>query len=596
MRRDIVSFLALLDSPTKTRLVLYVLGMFLVSAGDLASIGLVLPLVQIMTGASLQGGYLAVVNRVAGFPSRQTLVILVACVLVLIFLLKAVFSLAMNWYMTRFYTRLQVDMSARILDSYLNEPYLAHRKRSFAEISRGVGGSTAAAYSQVLGGILTLCGDTLTVLFLMALVIAVMPGPTLIAGVYFAVTVYTLQRITKRRSTALGTELMHAQLASGQALTDANFGFREIRMHNATDRYTERFRNLSGEAAETGRVLNYFTQLPKYVLEVVVIVGVCLVVVLVSRTAGAQALVGSLALFVAAAVRILPSFVRITATLSMVRGGHAGLKIFLDVIRQNVIEERADSPDTHTLSANPQTLHVDHVHFRYPDGDATVLDDVSIDVAPGTSLALCGASGSGKTTLVDILLGLIQPDEGTILYGTVPVGRELVAWRERIGYVPQDVYIQDSSVLENVAFGEDPETVDISRVRDCLTRTQLLDFIEELPEGLNTRVGERGVRFSGGQRQRLGIARALYRWPEILILDEATSALDNETEHEITETLKRLHGDVTTIIVAHRLSTVRHVDSLVFLESGRVVSTGTFNEVRKQNAAFNHLVELGSLA
>jgi ABC-type multidrug transport system fused ATPase/permease subunit len=236
------------------------------------------------------------------------------------------------------------------------------------------------------------------------------------------------------------------------------------------------------------------------------------------------------------------------------------------------------------------------VHFRYPDGDATVLDDVSIDVAPGTSLALCGASGSGKTTLVDILLGLIQPDEGTILYGTVPVGRELVAWRERIGYVPQDVYIQDSSVLENVAFGEDPETVDISRVRDCLTRTQLLDFIEELPEGLNTRVGERGVRFSGGQRQRLGVARALYRWPEILILDEATSALDNETEHEITETLKRLHGDVTTIIVAHRLSTVRHVDSLVFLESGRVVSTGTFNEVRKQNAAFNHLVELGSLA
>ena len=233
--------------------------------------------------------------------------------------------------------------------------------------------------------------------------------------------------------------------------------------------------------------------------------------------------------------------------------------------------------------------------FQYPDGDKPVLNNITLDIPMGSSIAFVGGSGSGKTTLIDLILGLIEPTHGQVLKNGEPIHKDLRSWHQRIGYVPQDVFIADCTVTEAVAFGLEPHEIDVERVKYCLEVAALTEVVESLENGLDTKLGYNATRLSGGQKQRMGIARALYRNPSVLILDEATSALDNETEYKITKTIERISKDITVIIVAHRLSTVRNVDQLVYLSNGRIANQGTFAEVQQANAEFANLVKLGQL-
>jgi ABC-type multidrug transport system fused ATPase/permease subunit len=241
-------------------------------------------------------------------------------------------------------------------------------------------------------------------------------------------------------------------------------------------------------------------------------------------------------------------------------------------------------------------IAIDDVHFSYPDAARPALDGATAILPHGESLALAGSSGAGKTTLVDTLLGLHSPTRGSITVDDVNIETNRRSWQANIGYVPQEVFMLDATLAENIAFDEAHDEVDAHRLAQAIADAQLDDVVADLPNGVDTYIGERGSRLSGGQRQRVGIARALYRNPTILVLDEATSALDNETEHRITEAISGLRGTVTVVIVAHRLSTARHADQLAFMKDGKIVSIGTFDEVRNSNADFAHLVALGTLA
>ncbi|WP_448712967.1 ATP-binding cassette domain-containing protein [Microbacterium profundi] len=233
--------------------------------------------------------------------------------------------------------------------------------------------------------------------------------------------------------------------------------------------------------------------------------------------------------------------------------------------------------------------------FRFPDADELVLDNVSLTIPHHQTTAFVGSSGAGKSTLLDLTLGLLDPTSGEVLCGGRSIGEDLAAWHATLGVVPQDVYLIDHTLAENIAFGAQTDMIDYERVREVVRLAMLEELVAQLPDGLGTLVGDRGVRISGGQRQRVGLARALYRNPRVLILDEATSALDNATEYEIAQTLNGLQGTMTIVIVAHRLSTVRSVDRLHYLRKGRVAASGTFEEVRAADAEFARLVELGSL-
>jgi ABC-type multidrug transport system fused ATPase/permease subunit len=233
--------------------------------------------------------------------------------------------------------------------------------------------------------------------------------------------------------------------------------------------------------------------------------------------------------------------------------------------------------------------------YQYPGAERPAVDAVSLVIPENTTTAFVGSSGAGKSTLLDLLLGLLEPSAGTIECGGRPILDDKASWYSNLGVVPQDVILMNDTLAANIAFGLRPADRDGERMREVIAMAQLTDLVAELPDGLDTVIGERGTRLSGGQRQRLGLARALYRAPRVLVLDEATSALDNVTEHEIAETLARLGGRMTIIIVAHRLSTVRGADTLAFLKDGRLQDTGTFAEVRAANADFARLVELGKL-
>ena len=273
------------------------------------------------------------------------------------------------------------------------------------------------------------------------------------------------------------------------------------------------------------------------------------------------------------------------------------MQLVLDDVRStDLLDAPADDPRETRRTPLRDRLDVDDVTYRYPGTAATVLDGVSLSVAAGTSVALVGTSGAGKTTLVDVVLGLHQPEQGRVLVDGVPIDDDLPAWQRSIGLVPQDVYLIDDTLRANIALGEPDDLVDDERIAaggaDGPARRARG---RRCREGLTTFVGERGARMSGGQRQRLGMARALYRRPDVLVLDEATSSLDNETERRISDVISTLHGSMTVLVVAHRLSTVRSCDQVVLLEDGRVAAVGTFDEVCERSPTFAHLVRLGRL-
>jgi ABC-type multidrug transport system fused ATPase/permease subunit len=285
---------------------------------------------------------------------------------------------------------------------------------------------------------------------------------------------------------------------------------------------------------------------------------------------------------------------RISANLATMRVGQAGLSIMSDAVDQlDDAPTYAEAPRGTQAYSGDVTLR--QVVFQYPDGDRPVLDDVSLVIKQNQTTAFVGSSGAGKSTLLDLVLGLLQPTAGEIECGGRPIADDSAMWYRSLGVVPQDVFLTHDTILANIAFGVAASDIDRRRVTEVVEMAQLHDLIAELPDGMDTIVGERGVRLSGGQRQRLGLARALYRRPSILVLDEATSALDNLTEHEISETLAKLQGSMTILIVAHRLSTVRHADTLVYLKDGRIDAQGTFGDVRDLSDDFAHLVELGRL-
>lgn len=349
----------------------------------------------------------------------------------------------------------------------------------------------------------------------------------------------------------------------------------------------------SASGAQAGVTTNLLGDLPKYFLEITFVLGIGVLAVV--ATTGASAVQGLVLLgrFVAAGSRILPSSVRLINALAGVRLARSPLE---HLVRVHALMQQNQSAEVSSVvtEAVPQgDLAIRDLRFSYSDHtEREVLRGVDLDIPMGSSVAVVGASGAAKSTLVDILLGLQQPTAGSVRAGGVSIFDNLPALQRQVAVVPQDVTLLDSSIGENIAFDE---ALDLERLAQAMERAQLTDLVATLPEGVNTSAGERGARLSGGQRQRIGIARALYRNPSLLVLDEATSALDNETERRLTDTIEALRGKVTVVVVAHRLSTVRHCDQFAFMDRGRVATLGTFDEVASQNPDFARLVKLGSL-
>lgn len=571
-----------------------VVGSVLLAALDTIGVAAMLPLMTLLTTGDTESGIVGFIADATDTHEVSTLVVLLAGLVAICFVAKSVTSILFRWWLLGHTAVLTAEASVELMRRYVLSSYGSHKKRNLADVYRNIGVAVSQTFNQVGLGLLSLLSDALVLVMLALVLLAASPLATLFAVVFFAIATWSIQAILKQRQISAGKQYVDADGDAWAAIMPGLDGFRESRLTSSGHRFVKAFGHARESQAQAQRRTTMLSELPRYTLEVSFILAVIGMASILFATGTQENALAVLGVFAAASLRLLPTLNRVTSTIGTVRAGQGAMRTLVTEI------QKLDEEDLHSEARLTQhdfrgAIEIANVEYRYPDADRPVLDGISIVIPEGQTTAIVGASGAGKSTLLDIILGLVPPTAGDVLCGGRSIHDDLVAWFESVGLVPQDVYMVDDTLENNIAYGVDPTEIDRDRVAQVLEQARLTDFVADLPHGLQTRLGQRGVRLSGGQRQRVGIARALYRRPQILILDEATSALDNVTEHQITETVAGLRGDMTIIVVAHRLSTVRDADSIIFMKDGAVESMGTFSQLRKSNADFERLVELGSL-
>jgi ABC-type multidrug transport system fused ATPase/permease subunit len=583
----------LIHGPLAGWMTFAVLGSVVIAGLDMLGVAAMLPLMQLIAGSDPEAGALGLVARTTGTQETRTLIIVVGGAIALTFSLKGLASVAFRWWLLGRTTSLEARASAEMLGRYVAAPYWAHRQREVSVVNRSIGQSVSQTFSQVVLGLLSLMADLLTLVAVTAVLILVSPVATVFIAALFVLIAWGLQRVLRRRQQSVGLTMAETDLDAWNSFIPAILGFREARLQSSAEVFLERYRRARGRRAEAQRQQAIISELPKHILEIGFVAGIVGVTILLFATETPESALATLGVFAAAAFRILPTLNRAGATVGGIRTGSVGLGLLVKEI------EELNSHGYYRQTLPPPQPAFDgdivfrDVSYNYSDSVHHVLSKVDIVIEEGKSTAIVGSSGAGKTTLLDLLLGLLEPTSGTIVCGGKDILTDLPGWYAGLGVVPQDVFVIDDSLASNVTYGA-PDA-DRDRVLESIELAELNTLAASLPDGMETRLGERGVRLSGGQRQRVGIARALYRQPRIMVLDEATSSLDNSTERRISETIDKLRGSMTVVIVAHRLSTVRNADKIVFLSGGRVVSEGTFDEVCLDNSEFAGLVALGKL-
>jgi len=479
-------------------------------------------------------------------------------------------------------------LARRLFTGYLTVPYAFHFQRNSSELIRNITDSVDVVFRQVLLSAVGLVSETLVVTGIIAILMVTAPLVTLITTVILFGSMVGLLRLTRRMFTRWGARQQELKRAILQNLQQSLGGLKEVRVMGREGFFRDLFTSRQDALERVHARHATVTTIPRLLIETIFVCGMLLVILLVTgRGKTGLDLLPLLGLYAYAGFRIIPSANRILLLLGAIRLGIAATNnVYADFIAfDHTLSVPFDESNGEGLTF-AERLVLEQVSYTYDGTHAPVLQDVTLTIRRGESIGIVGPTGVGKSTLIDLILGLLQPSSGRIAIDGRDIFPVLRSWQRKIGYVPQSIFLIDDSMRRNIAFGLKDVDIDEQRLRTAVRMAQLEEFVAALPRSLDTVVGERGVRLSGGQRQRLGIARALYREPEVVIFDEATSALDNQTERALINAIDTLRGEKTLVIVAHRLSTVRACDRLVFLRDGRIAGCGSFAELLTSNADF----------
>ncbi|WP_299165924.1 ABC transporter ATP-binding protein [uncultured Arthrobacter sp.] len=562
---------------------------------DIVALGLLaITLSSIITENSISVGPIAI-DSVADYA----VVLVIFCTLVIV---KSALNVLLLRVATKRFAAHEVAIGDRLLAAYMRAPWVDRLKRNSSELVRSVDSGVSITVSGVLMPSMGLAGEIVSVLAVVVVLLVSNWITAITAIIYLGLVALFLSQGISRRAVANGRRNRQFSLRTVRLITEAMGALKEVTLKGATEDVEKAVHDNRIHSSQARSMALFLGQVPRFVLESALIGGFLLVGVvgMVTSPAGIDPVtntLASIALFGVAGFRIVPSLTRFQSILSTVHSSTPFAEQVLSDIKE--AEARAkdeESPDQSDLPEGVPDVVLRDVTFTYPGSDVPALSDINMSIPAGSRVAVVGSSGAGKSTLIDLLLGLLLPSSGEVLVGGVPMGTVLHSWRSRVGYVPQEVSLFDASIAQNVALTWDAEEVDPDRVRRALKRAQMLDAVEARPDGIYGAAGERGMALSGGQRQRLGIARGLYSDPVVLVLDEATSALDTTTEAAVTDAIRNLAGRITTITVAHRLSTIKDSDIVFFFADGRLAAQGTFTEVIASMPDFARQAALAGLA
>lgn len=503
--------------------------------------------------------FCAIFNIKSIMMSAVVLTLLIA----LIYIVKNAYLCMQLNFIYKFVYQNQRKLAVRMLDCYLKQNYLFHVTNNISELQRNITTDVAQFWECVLS-FLRLLSEGLVCVFIIVYLLATDFEMTIVALIIVCSFMLLFLNIYRKKLTSLGQENRIKYAEQNKWILQALGGIKDVKILDKEDFFIGKFNKSYYEYAEANRKHSLIVSVQKPIIETGCVCGLLFIVaVRIFLGAELETMVTSLGILAIAAFRILPSLNRISDNVNNILFYKASVNSLYDDLKELArIEIKKDKVMVNeTIDYTEDNfLKVDNIYFKYPGGERYIFKDVSFFIKQKQSIGIVGVSGGGKSTLADILLGLLYPDRGTILYEGEDIHNCIEKWHRAVGYVPQAIYLTDDTIRNNIAFGIDENEIDDSRISKVIEDAQLTEFISSLSEGVETIVGDRGVRLSGGQRQRIGIARALYNNPQVLILDEATSALDNDTEAAVMEAIEKLQGSITLVIIAHRLSTLEKCD------------------------------------
>ncbi len=570
-----------LDRRQKTNLSVLLVIILIGAFVELLGVSAIMPLIDVAMepGTIGEKWYFVLISRNTGITDANQMIVLLAFVLIAIYILKNIYVTMMYSLQYRFIFNNQQRLSVRMMKSYMQQDYLFHVSRNVAEFQRNIVNDVNGFYTVTLNALQFLAEFSVSVVLVAFLLVQDWVSTLAVASLLFLfMGFFTI--FFRKVLVRIGEESRLANVSVTKWLLQAFSGVKEIKVANKERFFIANYDRSYRDCARIQRQQSMLTYLPKPVMETVCICSlmIAMIIKIVVVKSDITSFVTTLSVFAVAAFRMLPSFNKITGYISGMMFNKPSIDaVYNDLreIEQLMARRTADHEDTVKVKLGT-AIRLDRVSFRYPKAEKWILKNASLEISKNTSVALIGASGAGKTTAADLILGILEPQEGAVMIDGTDIRKCMTSWHEDVGYIPQTIYLMDDSIRANIAFGIPEAEIDDAAVGKALQEAQLDRFVHALPEGADTVIGDRGVKLSGGQRQRIGIARALYRNPSVLILDEATSALDNETEKEVMEAIDGLHGTRTLIVIAHRLSTIKKCDRIYEVENG------VFVEKRKE--------------
>lgn len=589
-------FVLLTDKQLKQFYLLQVL-VVIMAFTELLGIASIAPFMALVGDISIleTNGVFAQLYQLSGLNNPMDFLFYTGVIVLVMLTFSTVISMFTTWRLSIFGARIGTEIADRLYSYYMQQSWQFHASGSSAQLTKQVSTEAARISSQIVQPLMIMNSKLVLALFISISIVIYDPVIAILGLFIFSLAYFVLYRLVRQKLESNGQQLSEVSTQRFRLMNEGFGGIKDVLLLNRSHDFITRFHD-SGKVFARAQGTNIaISQVPRYFIELIAFGAmISLVLVLIKVHSGNLGeVLPILAVYALAAFKLLPALQQIYSSLSQIKGNTAAFEAVKDDLERSFDSQKTSSDTVVSTPINlKRSIKLSNIEFSYPGKERPAVDGVNMSIPVNSVIGLVGSSGSGKSTLIDLLLGLLTPQQGGIYIDDIRITADNKrAWQDLLGFVPQSIFLSEGSIAENIAFGIPAKDISLKQVNKALNLANLTELVEQLPDGVNTRVGERGVQFSGGQRQRIGIARALYHEAEVLVFDEATSALDGITEKIVMDAIHEFSGQKTIVMIAHRLKTVEKCDLIYFMEHGKIIDHGTYQELVVRNVKFKEMAK-----